>query len=89
MVFNKGSNLLMTPQHDLEPEGPWQQHCLTYSSLMWEFPKIRDSLFWGLYNQDPTISGATLGSPTFRNSHVTMSKATATQHCLYVKVRGT
>ena len=22
---------------------------------IWEFPKIRGALFWGLYNQDPTI----------------------------------
>ena len=23
--------------------------------FMWEFPKIRGTLFWGLYNKDPTI----------------------------------
>ena len=32
---------------------------------MWEFPKIRGTLFWGPYNKDPTI----LGSPIFGNSH--------------------
>ena len=24
-------------------------------STIWEFPKIRDTLFWGPYNKDPTI----------------------------------
>ena len=23
--------------------------------LIWEFPKIRGTLFWGPYNKDPTI----------------------------------
>ena len=29
--------------------------------------KIRSTLFIGLYNKDPTISGAILGSPIFAN----------------------
>ena len=37
---------------------------------MWEFPKIRGTLFWGPYDKDPTISGTILGSPIFGNSHV-------------------
>ena len=34
-----------------------------------EFPKIRGTLFWGLYSKDPTNQGAILGSPIFGNSH--------------------
>ena len=33
---------------------------------IWEFPKIRGTLFWAPYNKDPTIWGTTLGSPYFR-----------------------
>ena len=36
--------------------------------LIWEFPKIRGTLFWGPYNKDPTIWGTILGllgSPIF------------------------
>ena len=35
----------------------------SYSSKIWELPKIRGTLYWGLYNKDPTISGTILGSP--------------------------
>ena len=35
-----------------------------------EFPKIRATLFWGPYNEDPTIWGTILGSPIFGNSHI-------------------
>ena len=28
---------------------------------------MRDTLFWGLYNKDPTIYGTILGSPIFGN----------------------
>ena len=31
---------------------------------IWEFPKIRGTLFWGPYNKDP---GTILGSPIFGN----------------------
>ena len=34
---------------------------------VWEFPKIRGTLFWGPY-RDPTIQGSILGSPIFGNS---------------------
>ena len=37
---------------------------------IWEFPKIRGTLFWGPYNKDPIISGTILGSPIFGNSHI-------------------
>ena len=37
---------------------------------MWEFPKIRGTLFWGPDNKDPTISGTILGSSIFGNSHM-------------------
>ena len=34
---------------------------------IWEFPKIRGTLFWGPDNKDPTILGTILiGSPYFR-----------------------
>ena len=29
---------------------------------IWEFPKIRGTLFWGPYNKDRPILGTTLGS---------------------------
>ena len=42
--------------------------------FIWEFPKIRGTLFWGPYNynytEDPTTWGIILGSPIFRNSHI-------------------
>ena len=38
--------------------------------MIWEFPKIRGTLFWGPYNNEPTISGTILGSPIFGNSHL-------------------
>ena len=28
---------------------------LPFRGSMWEFPKIRDILFWGPYKKDPTI----------------------------------
>ena len=34
---------------------------------IWEFPKIRGTLFRGPYNKDPTIYDAILGSPIFGN----------------------
>ena len=38
--------------------------------LIWEFPIIRGTLFWGPYNKDTTIWGTILGSPIFGNSHI-------------------
>ena len=37
-----------------------------------EFPKIRGTLFWGPYNEDPILlfRATTLGSPIFANSHI-------------------
>ena len=40
---------------------------------MWEFPKIRGTLFWSPYNKDPTISGTISGTPFCGNSHVAWS----------------
>ena len=39
---------------------------------IWQFPKIRGTLFWGPYNKDPTptIQGTILRSPNFGNSHI-------------------
>ena len=38
-------------------------------NLIWEFPKIRGTVFWGHYNKD-TIKGTILGSPIFGNPHL-------------------
>ena len=38
--------------------------------LMWEFPKIRGTVFWDPENKDPTIWGSVIGSPIFGNPHV-------------------
>ena len=37
---------------------------------IWEFPKIRGTLFGSPYNKDPTIWGTIVGSPIFGNSHM-------------------
>ena len=34
---------------------------------MWDFPKLRGTLFWGPYNKDPAIKGIILGSPMSMN----------------------
>ena len=39
---------------------------------IWEFPKIRGTLIWGPYNEDPTIWGTIFGSPIFGNSHMAL-----------------
>ena len=46
---------------------------------MWEFPKIRGTLFWGPYNENPTISGTILWSPIFGNSHALYKLKTPSQ----------
>ena len=38
--------------------------------IIWEFPKIGGTLFWGPYNKDLTIKDTILGSPIFGNSHM-------------------
>ena len=38
--------------------------------MIWEFPKIRGTIFWGPYNKDPTIESTLLGSPVFGNPHI-------------------
>ena len=37
---------------------------------IWEFPRIRGTLFWSPYNEDPTTQGTKRGSPIFANSHM-------------------
>ena len=49
--------------------------------LILEFPKIGGTLFWGPYNEDPTIWGTRLGSPIFGNSHIGQSGPAADQAC--------
>ena len=39
-------------------------------SSIWEFPKIRGTLFGGPYNKDPTIYGTILGSRIFGSSQI-------------------
>ena len=50
---------------------------------IWEFPKIRGTLFWGPYNKDPTIEAPISGSPIFGNSHIADGRrqATRTEAC--------
>ena len=33
---------------------------------VWEFQKMRGTLFWGPYSKDPTILGYSIGVPYFR-----------------------
>ena len=37
---------------------------------IWDFPKIRGTLFWGPYSKDPTIQGTIPGSPIFGSPHL-------------------
>ena len=37
---------------------------------IWEFPKLRGTLFWCPYDKDPTIWGTIFVSPIFGNSHI-------------------
>ena len=48
--------------------------------LILEFPKIGGTLFWGPYNEDPTIWGTRLGSPIFGNSHIGQSGLLLIRH---------
>ena len=41
---------------------------------VWEFPKIRGTLFGGPYNKDPSIWGTILGSPIFGNCHIQLDR---------------
>ena len=54
--YNK--DLKRDPNFDSHPYGSFQ------------FPKIRDTVFWVPYIKDPTIWGTIFGSPIFGNSHV-------------------
>ena len=58
-------------------ESPWlesNKNGRTHQrSFLWEFPKIRGTLFGGPYSKDPTIQGTILGSPVFGNSHIVFS----------------
>ena len=57
-------------------------------SQIWEFPKIRGTLYFGgPYNKDPTIEGTIVGSPIFGKSHIrllTVSLYTVFQRVLMV-----
>ena len=41
---------------------------LDQPATIWEFPKIRGTLFWCPYNRDPTIYGTRLGCSILENS---------------------
>ena len=54
----------------------WMQGCVIVRfcfgrawRLIWDFPKIRGTLFWRPYNKDPTSWGTILGFPIFGNPH--------------------
>ena len=53
---------------------PKESNCtgllMSNKQQIWEFPKIRGTLFWGPYNKDLTIKDTILGSPIFGNSHI-------------------
>ena len=38
--------------------------------LIWEFPTVMGTLFWGPYNSDLTIKGTILVSPFLGNPHM-------------------
>ena len=62
--FRKGKRLLARYPSPGKHEG----------GLIWDFPTIRGTLFWGPYNQDPIIWGGTIfGSPIFGNPHMMIS----------------
>ena len=53
--------------------------------VIWEFPKIRGTLFCGPYSKDPTILGyyTRVPSPIFGNSHIEAKIAT-TKYILFI-----
>ena len=58
--------ILVVPALDqAQWHGPSRRH-----RVIWDFPRIRGTLFWGPYNKDPTIQGTILGSPFFGNPHI-------------------
>ena len=57
---------------------------LDFGGPIWEFPKIRGTLFGGPYNKDPTIWGTISGSPIFGNSHMLAQSGTIATHLVSV-----
>ena len=41
-----------------------------YATYIWEFPKIRGTLFWGPFSQDPTILGYYIRVPYFSETSI-------------------
>ena len=50
-----------TKRPTAERRASYEEHLLRKETRQdftkWEFPKIRGTLFWGLFNKDPTIWG--------------------------------
>ena len=39
------------------PKDERSEHSCFAEASLWDFPKVRGTLFWGPYNKDPTILG--------------------------------
>ena len=54
--MGRAEGLPTNPKHNVF--GPTKYGNMIFvllSLVIWEFPKIRGTLFWGPYNKDPTI----------------------------------
>ena len=51
---------------------------------IWEFPKMKGTVFWGPSNKNPTIEGTILGSPIFGNPHFGLQSWSSALHALRV-----
>ena len=69
LVASKHTAISSLVRVGLRVQGTSCSHCVTqtFQALKREFPKIRGTLFWGPYNEDPTMYGTILGSPIFGN----------------------
>ena len=57
-------NGCIMPTHESRADGKEHSH------VIWEFPKMRGTLFWDPYNKDPTIRVLYQGPRIFENSHI-------------------
>ena len=70
---SKNPTLKINPKPNPKPRGRVPSRKIdgwAEQQLIWEFPKIRGTLFWGPYNKDPIFQGTILGSQIFGNSHL-------------------
>ena len=56
-------------------QNPQRMLMVIIPTPIWEFPKIRGTLFWCPCNKDPTIWATILGCPIFGNSHISQPQA--------------